>query len=64
MLRAGDSIEPRRRARIKAKIIYRDPSRSSHSHVAKASRLRWQCRMLLVETAWARGTKALPTLPN
>ena len=35
-----DSIERRRGKRIRAKGIYRDPMRSSHSHFAKASGLR------------------------
>jgi len=36
-----DTIERRRGARIAAKGIYRDPVRSSHSHLVKASGLRW-----------------------
>ena len=36
-----DTIERRRGAKIKAKGIYRDPVRSSHSHTVKASGLRW-----------------------
>ena len=36
-----DTIERRRGAKIRAKGIYRDPVRSSHSHVVKASGLRW-----------------------
>jgi hypothetical protein len=35
------TIERRRGAQIKAKGIYRDPVRSSHSHFVKASGLRW-----------------------
>ena len=35
------TIERRRGAKIKAKGIYRDPVRSSHSHFVKASGLRW-----------------------
>lgn len=38
-----DTIERRRGAKIKAKGIYRDPVRSSHSHFVKASGLRWLC---------------------
>src|SRR5262249_39858658 len=38
-----DTIERRRGEKIKAKGIYRDPVRSSHSHFVKASGLRWLC---------------------
>jgi hypothetical protein len=43
-----DTIERRRGEKIKAKGIYRDPVRSSHSCFVKASGLRWLCCMLLV----------------
>jgi len=36
-----DTIERRRGKRIAAKGIYRDPVRSSDSHLVKASGLRW-----------------------
>ena len=36
-----DTLERRRGAKIQAKGIDRDPVRSSHSHVVKASGLRW-----------------------
>ena len=38
-----DTLERRRGEKIKAKGIYRDPVRSSRSHVVKASGLRWLC---------------------
>src|SRR5438309_490967 len=57
-----DTLERRRGAKIKAKGIYRDPVRSSHSHVVKASGLRWLCAMLLVKIRWAERTWALPFL--
>lgn len=41
-----DTIERRRDGQIKAKGIYRDPVRSSHSHFVKASGLRWLSLML------------------
>ena len=47
ILGLDDSIERRRGAQIKAKGIYRDPVRSSHSHFVKASGLRWLSLMLL-----------------
>jgi len=57
-----DTIERRRGAKIRAKGIYRDPVRSSHSHLAKASGLRWLSLMLLVPIPWARRVWALPFL--
>ena len=36
-----DTIERRKGEKIKAKGIYRDPVRSSHSHFVKVSGLRW-----------------------
>lgn len=57
-----DTIERRRGAQIKAKGIYRDPVRSSHSHFVKASGLRWLSLMLLVRIPWAERVWALPFL--
>ena len=57
-----DTIERRRGAKIKAKGVYRDPVRSSHSHVVKASGLRWLSLMLLVPIPWAQRVWALPFL--
>jgi hypothetical protein len=57
-----DTIERRRGAKIKAKGIYRDPVRSSHSHFVKASGLRWLSMMLLVSVPWAERVWALPFL--
>jgi hypothetical protein len=57
-----DTIERRRGARIRAKGIYRDPVRSSHSHFVKASGLRWLSVMLLAPIPWARRVWALPFL--
>jgi hypothetical protein len=57
-----DTIERRRGDRIKAKGIYRDPVRSSHSHFVKASGLRWLCLMLTVRIPWAERVWALPIL--
>lgn len=55
---------PRRRAlkKIKAKGIYRDPVRSSHSHFVKVSGLRWLSMMLLIEIPWAKRVWGLPFL--
>ncbi|MCA1636073.1 MAG: transposase, partial [Acidobacteria bacterium] len=57
-----DTIERRRGAQIKAKGIYRDPVRSSHSHLVKASGLRWLSLMLTVRIPWAERVWALPVL--
>lgn len=57
-----DTIERRRGTHIKAKGIYRDPVRSSHSHFVKASGLRWLSLMLLVNIPWAKRVWALPFL--
>lgn len=57
-----DTIERRRGANIKAKGIYRDPVRSSQSHMVKASGLRWLSLMLLAPIPWAQRVWALPFL--
>jgi DDE superfamily endonuclease len=62
VLGLDETLERRRGAKIAAKGIYRDPVRSSHSHFAKASGLRWVCLMLLVPIPWAGRVWALPFL--
>ena len=62
VLGLDDTIERRRGAKIKAKGIYRDPVRSSHSHFVKASGLRWLSLMLLAPIPWAQRIWALPFL--
>lgn len=62
ILGLDDTIERRRGVKIKAKGIYRDPVRSSHSHFVKASGLRWLSLMLLTSIPWARRVWALPFL--
>jgi hypothetical protein len=57
-----DTIERRWGAKIKARGIYRDPVRSSHSHLVKTSGLRWLSLMLLVPIPWAQRVWALPFL--
>jgi hypothetical protein len=57
-----DTLERRRGQQIKAKGIYRDPVRSSHSHMVKASGLHWLCAMVLAEIPWAQRVWALPFL--
>src|SRR5215510_981795 len=57
-----DTIERRRGAQITATGIYRDPVRSSHTHVVKASGLRWLGCMVLTLIAGANRVWALPFL--
>src|ERR671918_1535124 len=57
-----DTIGRRRGEQITAKGIYRDPVRSSHTHVVKVSGLRWLACMLLTPLAWADRVWALPFL--
>jgi DDE superfamily endonuclease len=57
-----DMIERRRGKRSAAKGIYRDPVRSSHAHLVKASGLRWLSLMLLASIRWAGRIWALPFL--
>jgi hypothetical protein len=62
VLGLDDTLERRRGAQIRAKGIYRDPVRSSHSHLVKVSGLRWLSLMLLVPIPWAGRVWALPFL--
>lgn len=62
VLGLDDTIERRRGEKIKAKGIYRDPVRSSHSHFVKASGLRWLSCMLLATVPWAAAVWGLPFL--
>jgi DDE superfamily endonuclease len=57
-----DTIERRRGEQITAKGIYRDPVRSSHAHMVKASGRRWLGCMVLTPIAWANRVWALPFL--
>jgi hypothetical protein len=58
----ADTLERRRGEKRKAKGIYRDPVRSSHSPMVKASGRRWLCATLLAEVPWAGRIGALPFL--
>jgi hypothetical protein len=57
-----DTLERRWGAKIKARGIYRDPVRSSHSHFVKASGLRRLAALLLVPIPWVQPVWALPFL--
>jgi hypothetical protein len=57
-----ETIERRRGEKIKAKGIYHDAVRSSHSHFVKCSGLRWMSMMLLCKVKWANRIWALPFL--
>lgn len=62
VLGLDDTIERRRGEQLTAKGIYRDPVRSSHSHLVKVSGLRWLACMLLTPLSWADRIWALPFL--
>lgn len=57
-----ETIERRRGEKIAAKGIYRDPIRSSHAHLVKASGLRWVSLMLLTPIPWTTRVWGLPFL--
>jgi DDE superfamily endonuclease len=57
-----DPIARRRGEQLTAKGIYRDPVRSSHTPVVKASGRRWLAWMVLTPLAWADRVWALPLL--
>lgn len=56
------TLEQGRGRKIAARGIYRDPVRSSRSHMVKASGLRWISLMLLKPVAWAERIWALPVM--
>lgn len=62
LIGVDETIERRWGPKIVQRGIYRDPVRSSKSHVVKASGLRWVCRMLIVDIAWTGRAWALPFL--
>jgi hypothetical protein len=62
VLGIDETLERRRGAKIRAKGIYRDPVRSSHTHFVKTSGLRWVCVTLLAPIPWAGRVWALPFL--
>lgn len=57
-----ETLERRWGSKIKARGIYRDAVRSSHSYFVKCSGLRWMCLMLLPPISWAKRVWALPFL--
>lgn len=57
-----ETLERRWGRKIKAKGIYRDAVRSSHSHFVKCSGLRWISLMWLAPVPWAQRVWALPVL--
>ncbi len=62
VLGIDETLERRWGPKIVQRGIYRDPVRSSKSHVVKASGLRWVCVMLMVEIPWIGRAWALPFL--
>jgi hypothetical protein len=57
-----ETLERRWGGKIKARGIYRDAVRSSHSYFVKCSGLRWMCLMLLAPIDWTKRIWALPFL--
>jgi hypothetical protein len=57
-----DTIERRWGKKIAARGIYRDPVRSTHGHLVKASGLRWLSFMVMIPLPWAVRHWALPFL--
>jgi hypothetical protein len=57
-----DTIERRWGKKIAARGIYRDPVRSTHGHLVKASGLRWLAFMVMIPLPWATRRWALPFL--
>jgi hypothetical protein len=57
-----ETLERRWGSKIKKRGIYRDAVRSSGTHFAKSSGLRWISMMLLVPIGWAARVWALPFL--
>ena len=64
VLGIDETLERRRGKKISAKGIYRDPVRSSHSHLVKSSALRWVCLTLLAEVPWANRVWSMPFLSS
>jgi hypothetical protein len=62
LIGGDETIERRQGKLIRAKGIYRDPVRSSHSHFVKASGLRWVTLMLLTCVPFGQHIWALPFL--
>jgi len=62
LLGLDESVERRRGARIKARAIYRDATRSSRKSFQKTSGLRWINLHLLAPIRWTRRVWALPFL--
>lgn len=62
LIGVDETIERRWGPKIIQRGIYRDPVRSSKSHMVKASGLRWVCLMLIVDIPWTQHAWALPFL--
>src|SRR5437879_1426744 len=62
LIGVDETIERRWGPKIVHRGIYRDPVRSSKSHLVKASGLRWVSLMLIVDIPWVGQAWALPFL--
>lgn len=57
-----ETLERRKGKKIKAKGLYRDAVRSSHSNVVTTFGLKWECMALIVPLPWCKRPWALPFL--
>lgn len=62
LLVVDDPVERRRGKRVHAKGCYRDPVRSTATHVVKCFGLKWLSLMVLVPLPWCSRPWALPVL--
>src|SRR5258706_15736326 len=62
LIGVDETIERRWGPKIVQRGIYRDPVRSSKSHLVKTSEVRWVCFMLIVDIPWTKRAWALPFL--
>jgi hypothetical protein len=65
LLAIDETLERRRGRKIKYKGWFRDPIRSTVSHVSKSLGIRWICLAILVPVPWSQRLWALPfmTIP-
>lgn len=62
LVAVDETLERRKGKKIKAKGLYRDAVRSSHSNVVTSFGLKWECMTLIVPLPWCKRPWALPFL--
>lgn len=60
LIAIDETLERRKGKKIKAKGLYRDAVRSSHSNVVTSFGLKWECMSLIVPLPWCKRPWALP----